>query len=88
MAEWRYISTVLDLGMRRRKISSQLHSPADLILGRSAAGAHWVGVMVGLRASLEDLVKIQISFLSREPNPERPACNSSQYGLSYIDNCL
>jgi hypothetical protein len=42
MGEWRYCSTVLDLGIRQR--SGQLHAP----------GTHWIGGWVGPRAGLDD----------------------------------
>jgi hypothetical protein len=50
MREWRYSSTILDLGTRQRRVVS--FTPRPLHPGKRAPGTHWIGGCVGARAGL------------------------------------
>jgi hypothetical protein len=47
--EWRYSSTILDLGIRRRWSASR---PIRFIPGERAPGTHWIGGWVDPKAGL------------------------------------
>jgi hypothetical protein len=65
-------------------MSSQLHAPATLPLGR-VPGTHWIGGWVDPRASLDDLEKrkyLTLSGLKLQPL-SHPAQSQSLYQLCY-----
>jgi hypothetical protein len=70
MAEWRYSSTILDLGTRWKRVVSfkprPLYPPGGI-----CTGTHWIGGVVGPRAGL-DAVERKI-LPCRELNPGHPA---------------
>jgi hypothetical protein len=55
------------------KASGQLHAPAALPLGKRAPNTHWIGGWVGLRVTLDAVVKRKI------PSPS--VCVGNGYGL-------
>jgi hypothetical protein len=55
MGEWRYSSTILDLGIRWRLVVN--FTPQPLYPGERAAGTHWIGGWVGPRAGLDAVEK-------------------------------
>jgi hypothetical protein len=55
MGEWRYSSTILDLGTRWRRVVRV--TPRLLFLREVAPGAHWVGGWMGPRAGLNAVEK-------------------------------
>jgi hypothetical protein len=67
------------------EVSDQLYSPAALPPGERTPGTHWIGGWVGLRAGL-DVVEERKIFHCGESNPDRAACSSSLYRLSYPDS--
>jgi hypothetical protein len=66
--EWRYSSTFLDLGTRRRA-SGQLHAPAALPGGR-APGTHWMGGVQGLTGRCGEEKNLALPGI--EPGPPNP----------------
>jgi hypothetical protein len=69
MGEWRYSSTIFDLGTRW---SGQLHAPAALPPGEKAPATRWIGSWVDPRVGL-DAVEKRKFLHCRESNPGRPA---------------
>jgi hypothetical protein len=76
MGEWRYSSSIVDLGTRWRWVVS-------FTLREIGPGTHWIGGWVGPRAGLDAVEKRQI-FPRRESNPGRPAHSPSLYRLRLI----
>jgi hypothetical protein len=71
MGEWRYSSTILDLGIRWRRVVS--FTPRHLYSRRERApGTHWVGSWVGPRAGLDDVEKNLFPLPGIEPRSSRP----------------
>jgi hypothetical protein len=80
MGEWRYSSTLLELGTRWMCV--QLHAPVALPLGQISPGSHCKGGWMGTRTGL-DVMKRKIFRLRGESNPGRLARSLSLYRLSY-----
>jgi hypothetical protein len=70
MGEWRYSSTILDLGIRWRLVVS--FTPLLLYPRGKSPGTLWIGGWVGPRVGLDAVEKKKI-LLPRESNPGRPA---------------
>jgi hypothetical protein len=68
MGEWRYSSTILDLGTRK-KLSGQLHAPVVLHSGERAPAYPLHRSLGGPRAGLDTVEKRKIYCLCRELNP-------------------
>jgi hypothetical protein len=66
MEEWRYSSTILNLGTRGEWSDSRLgrFTPWEIV-----PGTHWIGGWVGPRAGLDAMEKRKISFPCWESNP-------------------
>jgi hypothetical protein len=64
------------------EVSGQLHATATLPPAETAAGTHWIGGWVGLRASLGSMEQRKILPL-RESNPSHPARSPPLHRLSY-----
>jgi hypothetical protein len=62
MGEWRYSSTILDLGTRWRWVVS--YTPRPLYPEEILPGTHWIGGWVGPRAGLDVVEKRKILALS------------------------
>jgi hypothetical protein len=75
MREWRYSSTILDVGTTQR--CGQLHALAALLLGEDP-GTHYIGRWVAPRTSLDFVEKRKISIPGRELNPNQPARHYTQ----------
>jgi hypothetical protein len=56
MGEWRYSSTILDLGSRWRWVVS-------FTLRTRAPGNHWIGNWMGLNAGLDAVTKREILLI-------------------------
>jgi hypothetical protein len=79
MGEWRYGSTILDLGTRWRWVVS--FTPRPLYLpGERAPGTHWIGGWVGPKVGVDTVEKRKISHC-RESNPGRPARRYTDWAI-------
>jgi hypothetical protein len=77
MRQWRYISTILDLGVRWR-LSGQLLTPVALPPGKSIRYPLYRR-FGGPRAGLDDMKKRKISLPFRESNFGRLVSSPSLY---------
>jgi hypothetical protein len=84
LREWRYISTILDLGTEGEWSASRLcrFTPGGNI---SPHLTHWTGVWVGFRVGLNATGKRKILHC-REMNLGHPASSPLLYRLSYPDS--
>jgi hypothetical protein len=83
MGEWRYSSTVPDLGVRKNEWPAS--RPCRFTPRERAPGTHWIGSWVDPRANLDDLEKrklLTIPGLELRPLG-RPARVQLLYRLSY-----
>jgi hypothetical protein len=71
MEEWRYSSTILDLGTRLICVVSI--TPQPIYPGKRAPGTYCIGGRVGTREVLDAVEKRKVSFPSRESKPGPPA---------------
>jgi hypothetical protein len=77
MGEWRYSSTILDLGTRWRDWSAS--RPDRFIPGKISRCTYWIGGSVGPRAGLNSVKNRPY----HESNTGPPARSPSLYRLSY-----
>jgi hypothetical protein len=77
MGEWRYRSTILDLGTDGGEWSSS--RPGRFIPGKTAPGTYWIGGWMGPGVGLDDVKKRKISRACRKSMPGRPACRWTNY---------
>jgi hypothetical protein len=84
MGEWRYSSTILDLGTRWMCVAS--FKPLPLYpRGYRPPGTHWTGSWVGPRAGLNAVGKRKILH-SRGSNPGRPARRYTDWAIPTLFN--
>jgi hypothetical protein len=82
--EWRYSSTILELGIKWRWVVSFTSRP--LYFKERTTGTHWIGGLIGPRASL-DIAEYRKSLsLASYRTPGRPASVQSLYRLSYFSS--
>jgi hypothetical protein len=81
MGEWRYSSTILDLGNRWMRVVK--FTPGPLNPGDRATGTQWIGGWVGHTAGLDLMEEREISFPCRKSKPGRPFRSLSLYRRSY-----
>jgi hypothetical protein len=86
MDDWRYSSTILNLGTRW-KVSGQFEAPAALPPGNSP-GIRWKGGWMGPRNVLDPKERKNCFFPCRQSNPGRPARSPLLYRLSYHSSFL
>jgi hypothetical protein len=82
MGEWRYSSTILDLGTAWRCVVS--FTPRSLYSRGKIRRTYWIRDWVGHRADVEAVRKGKIIFPCRELDAGRPAHNLPLYSLSYL----
>jgi hypothetical protein len=81
MGEWRYSSTILDLGTRWTWVVS---FTTWLLYPRGKSpSTHWIRGWAGLKTGMDAVDKRKISFLCWHSNPSCPAHSLSLYQLSY-----
>jgi hypothetical protein len=83
MGEWKYSSTIIDLGTRWRWVVSFTALP--LYPRENSPGTHWIGGWVSPRDGLDAAEKRKILHF-RESNPCSPARSPSLNRLSYPDS--
>jgi hypothetical protein len=83
VGEWRYSSTIFDLGTRRE---CSISRPGRFTPWERAPGTHWVGGWAGPRTRPNAVEKRKISCLFLESNPSCPARSQLLYRLSYPDS--
>jgi hypothetical protein len=83
MGEWRYSSTVLDLGIRWGLVVS--FTPLPLYPGKIAPCTDWIRGWVVSSADLDAVEQRKLSCSSLESNPGHPARSPSLFSLSYTD---
>jgi hypothetical protein len=66
--EWRYSSTVREVGARWERSASR---PGRFTPGERAPGTHWIADWVDLKTGVDAVEKIHTSFPCLESNPGR-----------------
>jgi hypothetical protein len=87
MWEWRYGSTILDLGTRWMWLWSSL--PSHFSYWKTLPDTHWKEGFLGLRAGLHAMGKAIIVLLSElEPLPPSPSINRLQRKSQFFQQIL